>query len=189
MHVWGSGPTMMANYHLERPVMRNPLEIGTLGEPLTPARLRDPLRLSGLGDRMPRRLAAKASARTPILSSAMRIIAGEAQLRSYLRRALLEATPAGRALFATITDLVVRQLERYGDARAMPNGSPLAWLAVEVVAVDLAGVVFEPMLARTLGKKPFARDVVAWRTEANRRFIVAALREYVPSRRDPWPTR
>jgi L-alanine-DL-glutamate epimerase-like enolase superfamily enzyme len=44
MHVWGSGPTMMANYHvgftvsecfiLERPVMQNPLETETLIEPL-----------------------------------------------------------------------------------------------------------------------------------------------------------
>ncbi len=44
MHVWGSGPTMMANYHLgftqpncfilERPVMQNPLEQETLVEPL-----------------------------------------------------------------------------------------------------------------------------------------------------------
>jgi L-alanine-DL-glutamate epimerase-like enolase superfamily enzyme len=44
MHVWGGGPTMMANYHLgftapecfilERPVMANPLEIETLVEPL-----------------------------------------------------------------------------------------------------------------------------------------------------------
>ncbi|MHB1518041.1 MAG: mandelate racemase/muconate lactonizing enzyme family protein [Acidimicrobiales bacterium] len=44
MHVWGSGPTMMANYHLgftvpecfilERPVMANPLEDEMLVEPL-----------------------------------------------------------------------------------------------------------------------------------------------------------
>jgi L-alanine-DL-glutamate epimerase-like enolase superfamily enzyme len=44
MHVWGSGPTMMANYHLgftqpncfilERPVMQNPLEAETLVQPL-----------------------------------------------------------------------------------------------------------------------------------------------------------
>jgi L-alanine-DL-glutamate epimerase-like enolase superfamily enzyme len=44
MHVWGSGPTLMANYHLgftmpncfilERPVMDNPLDTETLVEPL-----------------------------------------------------------------------------------------------------------------------------------------------------------
>ncbi|MGH3563004.1 MAG: mandelate racemase/muconate lactonizing enzyme family protein, partial [Mycobacterium sp.] len=44
MHVWGSGPTMMANYHLgftvpecfilERPFMDNPLDTETLVEPL-----------------------------------------------------------------------------------------------------------------------------------------------------------
>jgi L-alanine-DL-glutamate epimerase-like enolase superfamily enzyme len=44
MHVWGSGPTMMANYHvgftqpncfiLEQPVMHNPLDTETLVEPL-----------------------------------------------------------------------------------------------------------------------------------------------------------
>ena len=111
------------------------------------------------------------------------LIAGDAQLRNYLRRALLEATPAGRALFARITNLVVRQLEQHGDPKTLPRGSQLAWLAVEVIAVNLAGVIFEPILARTLREKPFDPDVVAWRTEANRRFLVAALKEYVPSRR------
>jgi len=111
------------------------------------------------------------------------LIAGDAKLRNYLRRALLEATPAGRALFARIADLVVRQLEQHGDPKTLPSGSQLAWLAVEVIAVNLAGVIFEPILARTLREKPFDPEVVAWRTEANRRFIVAALKEYVPSRR------
>ncbi len=110
------------------------------------------------------------------------LIAGDAQLRSYLRRALLEATAAGRALFARIADLVVRQLEQHGDPKSLPSGSKLAWLAVEVVAVNLAGVIFEPILAQTLGEKPFSPEVAAWRTEANRRFIMAALKEYVPSK-------
>jgi TetR/AcrR family transcriptional regulator, regulator of cefoperazone and chloramphenicol sensitivity len=109
------------------------------------------------------------------------LIAGDAQLRSYLRRALLEATPAGQALFARIAGFVVRQLEQHGDPKTIPSGSQLAWLAAEIVAVNLAGVIFEPMLARTLGEKPFRPEVVAWRTEANRHFLVAALKEYVPS--------
>lgn len=108
------------------------------------------------------------------------LISGDAQLRSYLRRALLEATPAGQALFARIADLVVRQLEQRGDSKTLPSGSQLAWLAAQLVAVNLAGVIFEPLLARTLGEKPFDPDVVVWRTEANRRFIVAALNEYFP---------
>lgn len=117
------------------------------------------------------------------------LIAGDAQLRSYLRRALLEATPAGQALFARIAGFVVRQLEQHGDPKTIPSGSQLAWLAAEIVAVNLAGVIFEPMLARTLGGKPFRPEVVEWRTEANRHFLVAALKEYVPSnartKRDP----
>jgi AcrR family transcriptional regulator len=120
------------------------------------------------------------------------LIAGDAQLRGYLRRSLLEATPAGRALFAGIADLVVRQLEQHADPKALPIGSRRVWLAVEVVAVNLAGVIFEPMLARTLAEEPFERGVVAWRTEANRRFIMAALQQYVPSQAEsprPAPTR
>lgn len=45
-----------------------------------------------------------------------------------------------------------------------------------------AGVMFEPILPRTLDAQPFASDVVAWRTAANRHFIVAALQEYWPSK-------
>jgi TetR/AcrR family transcriptional regulator, regulator of cefoperazone and chloramphenicol sensitivity len=108
------------------------------------------------------------------------LIAGDAQLRSYLRRALLEATPAGQALFTRIIDLTVQQLEDHGDPEALPDGAHLVWLAVEVVAVNLAGVIFEPMLAKTLGKEPFDPDTVTWRTEANRRFVVAALKKYMP---------
>jgi hypothetical protein len=67
-----------------------------------------------------------------------------------LRRALLEATPAGRALFARIADLFVQRLERHADPKVLPSGSQLVWLAVEIVAVNLAGVIFEPMLARVL---------------------------------------
>ena len=110
------------------------------------------------------------------------LIAGDSQLRGYLRRALLEATPTGQALFARVVDLAVQQLREQSDADALPAGAQLTWLAVELVAVNLAGVIFEPILPRTLDAQPFAPDVVAWRTEANRRFIVAALREY-------WPTR
>ncbi len=117
------------------------------------------------------------------------LIAGDARLRSYLRRALLEATPSGQALFARIAGLVVEQLEQHGDPKTLPSGSHLAWLAAQLVAVNLAGVIFEPMLAGTLGEKPFGPEVVAWRTEANRHFLVAALKEYVPShartKRDP----
>lgn len=107
------------------------------------------------------------------------LIAGDAHLRRYLRRALLEATPAGHALFARIVGGVVQQLRRFGNPRMLPRGGQLAWLGAEIVAINLAGVIFEPMLAQTLGRNPFDPRVVAWRTEANRRFIVAALNEYV----------
>ena len=110
------------------------------------------------------------------------LIAGDAHLRRYLRRALLEATPTGKTLFAKIVKLVVGQLSRYGDQKILPRGSRLAWLAAEIVAINLAGVLFEPMLAQTLGEDPFDPRVVAWRTRANRRFIVGALKEYVPSK-------
>jgi len=112
-------------------------------------------------------------------------IAGDSQLRGYLRRALLEATPAGQALFGRIVDLAVDQLREQCDARALPKGARLSWLAVEVVAVNLAGVIFEPVLPRALATQPFAPPVVAWRTEANRRFVVAALKEYWPIRARP----
>ena len=78
----------------------------------------------------------------------------------------------------------MEQLEQHGDPKTLPSGSHLAWLAAQLVAVNLAGVIFEPMLAGTLGKKPFGPEVVAWRTEANRHFLVAALKEYVPSNRE-----
>jgi AcrR family transcriptional regulator len=108
------------------------------------------------------------------------LIAGDPTLRSYLRRALLEATPGGQTLFERIVSLTVERLKEQSNSEALPTGSRLRWLAVEIVAVNLAGVIFEPMLAGTLDEPPFVPAVVTWRTEANRQFIVAALKKYLP---------
>jgi len=108
------------------------------------------------------------------------LIAGDPTLRRYLRRALLEATPGGQRLFERIVNLNVERLKEQSNSKALPTGSRLRWLAVEIVAVNLAGMIFEPMLAGVLDGPPFAPAVVTWRTEANRQFIVAALKKYWP---------
>ncbi len=48
--------------------------------------------------------------------------AGDVHLRSYLRRALLQASSSGRGLLSRIVDLVVEQLERHGDPKGLPHG-------------------------------------------------------------------
>lgn len=100
------------------------------------------------------------------------VIGGDPDLRSYLRRSMLEATPAGRSVFRELIETSTAQLRRFGS---VSSRSEQRWLAVQILSVNLAGLLFEPFLAETLGGDPFSTAAVDARTTANRHFIETAL--------------
>lgn len=96
-------------------------------------------------------------------------------LRAYVRRAILEATPAGATVLAALVDLTIDNLRQHADPAKLPKGRDLRWLAVQIVTVNLAGTLLEPLLAPVVGREPFTPAEVRARTTANLEFLTAAL--------------
>ncbi|MHB1518039.1 MAG: TetR/AcrR family transcriptional regulator [Acidimicrobiales bacterium] len=103
-----------------------------------------------------------------------RVVGGDSDLRGYLRRSILEATPGGVAVFSHLVDLTIATLRRFGGPDYEPEGG-LAWLAIQIVTINLAGLLLEPVLVQLDKEDPFSKEQVARRTRANLDFISRAL--------------
>jgi AcrR family transcriptional regulator len=102
------------------------------------------------------------------------LIGSEPELRAYVRRSLLEATPSGAAIFDQLVDVTVKQVHKYLPEQTATD-QDLRWTAAQVVAINLAGLIFEPFLDKWTEQPPFSADDVARRTNANARFIQAGV--------------
>ena len=114
-----------------------------------------------------------------IADALSQIIGSDAILRSYVRRSFLEASPAGQVLFDQLVELTLTALRRNIDPGRLPTGRALQWLAVQVVTVNLAGTLLEPLLGQLLDDELFSPAEVKHRTADNLDFITAALGRYV----------
>lgn len=99
-------------------------------------------------------------------------------LRAYVRRAILEATPAGATILAALVDLTIDNLHQHANPSKLPKDRDLRWLAVQIVTVNLAGTLLEPLLAPVVGREPFTPAEVRARTTANLEFLTAALERF-----------
>lgn len=102
------------------------------------------------------------------------LIGAEPELRAYVRRSLLEATPSGAAIFDQLVDVTLKQLHKYLPEQKMTDRD-LRWTAAQIVAINLAGLIFEPFLDKWTEDPPFSADEVIRRTNANARFIQAGV--------------
>ncbi len=102
------------------------------------------------------------------------LIGSEPELRAYVRHSFLEATSSGTEIFDQLVDVTVKQIYKYRPKKTTAE-SELRWTATQVVAINLAGLIFEPFLDKWTDQPPFSNDQVARRTEANTRFIQAGL--------------
>ncbi|MGH8995188.1 MAG: hypothetical protein ACRDYB_04010, partial [Acidimicrobiales bacterium] len=105
-----------------------------------------------------------------------RAIGTDPDLRRYVRRAVLEASPSGQAIVGRLVDLTVANLRQYLP-RPLPSSRDLTWLAVQITTVNLAGTLLEPLLEPILGREPFSPTEVRRRTAANLAFLTAALHQ------------
>lgn len=102
-------------------------------------------------------------------------IAPSPQLRRYLRRSLLEDTPAGLTILDELLAAVRRGLDRLeerGDLRRSPDPT---WSPYEVLAVILGPVLLEPLIERSSGEQLYAPDAVQRRKQAHLDFLSHAL--------------
>lgn len=102
------------------------------------------------------------------------LIAAEPELRAYVRRSLLEATSSGAEIFDQLVDVTCKQIYKYRPEKTLTEPE-LRWTAAQVVAINLAGLMFEPFLDKWTEEPPFSTDEVTRRTDANTRFIHAGL--------------
>ena len=96
-------------------------------------------------------------------------------IRQYLRRCLLDETPAGTTIFdelvaATRRGLVL--LERAGGIRA---DSDPEWRPFQVLSVILGPLLMEPVMQRNIGEPAYAPEAVRRRTSANLDFLSRGL--------------
>lgn len=102
------------------------------------------------------------------------LIGGNSDLRGYLRHSILEATPGGVTIFGHLVDLTSTTLQQFAGQGDEPEGG-YHWLAIQIVTINLAGLLFEPLLAELGNTDPFSEEEVAVRTKANLEFISRAL--------------
>jgi hypothetical protein len=102
------------------------------------------------------------------------LIGGEPDLRGYVRCSFLEGTTSGAAIFDQLVEVTVKQIYSHLPEHTMTDYD-LRWTATQVVAINLAGLIFEPFLEKENEQSPFSNEAIARRTMANARFIQAGL--------------
>ena len=109
-------------------------------------------------------------------------------IRQYLRRCLLDETPAGTTIFDEMVAATQRGLlllERAGGIRA---DSDPEWRPFQVLAVVLGPLLLEPVMQRHIGEPAYAPDVVRRRTAANLDVLSRGLfSEAADARAEPTP--
>jgi len=114
------------------------------------------------------------------LSSAMadalaQIIGADANIRGYLRRCLLEVTPASVAVFDRLVEATRRGLDRLDVTGGLRRDTDERWRPFQVLFVVLGPLLLEPVLQRHFVTPIFDAEEVRGRTAANLDFISRGL--------------
>jgi len=96
-------------------------------------------------------------------------------IRRYLRRCLLDETPAGAAIFDEVVAATRRGLELLERAGGIRADSDPEWRPFQVLSVILGPLLMEPVIQRHIGEPAYAPDVVRRRTAANLDFVSRGL--------------
>ncbi|MGH3523007.1 MAG: TetR/AcrR family transcriptional regulator [Mycobacterium sp.] len=103
------------------------------------------------------------------------LIGSDTSLRAYLRRAIVDATLAGSRFLQHLIDLTVASLRGLRSSESSLSSQEIRWQAVQIISINLAATLLEPIL-RDLGPEdPFTPREVQKRTAANVGFIARAL--------------
>lgn len=103
------------------------------------------------------------------------LIGSDASLRAYLRRAIADASPAGSRFLKHLIDLTVPLLRNIGSPERTLSSAEIRWQAVQIISINLAATLLEPILQSIDRNDPFTPRQVKKRTAANVGFIARAL--------------
>jgi AcrR family transcriptional regulator len=83
--------------------------------------------------------------------------------RQYFRRALLEESDWGAALFQRFYELVKQWVEKTDARGAIAEDVDRQWLPYLIMFLELGGVLLDPHMRRIIGRSSFSRDL--WRSQ------------------------
>jgi AcrR family transcriptional regulator len=95
------------------------------------------------------------------------VIGASAAVRQYIRRSLLEGTPASQTIFdelLALTDASLGQLQRAGGLR---ESSDPQWRPYQLLFVILGTLLLEPAIQRHFERSVYEADLLRERTAAN----------------------
>jgi AcrR family transcriptional regulator len=96
-------------------------------------------------------------------------------IRQYLRRCLLDETPAGTTIFDEMVAATRRGLELLERRGGIRSDADPEWRPFQVLSVVLGPLLMEPVMQRNIGEPAYAPDVVRRRTSANLDFLSRGL--------------
>ena len=96
-------------------------------------------------------------------------------IRQYLRRCLLDETPAGTTIFDEMVVATRRGLELLESRGGLRSDADPEWRPFQVLSVVLGPLLMEPVMQRNIGEPAYAPDVVRRRTSANLDFLSRGL--------------
>lgn len=104
-----------------------------------------------------------------------RMFGSDPELRSYLRRVLLEEADASTAFFARLLDGARRELERLAEAGMLREDVDPTWAPCQLLFVAVGPMLLESVLRPNMDIPLFEPKVLAQRAEANQRFVAHGL--------------
>jgi AcrR family transcriptional regulator len=109
-------------------------------------------------------------------------------IRQYLRRCLLDETPAGTTIFDEMVVATRRGLELLERRGGIRSDADPEWRPFQVLSVVLGPLLMEPVMQRNIGEPAYAPDVVRRRTSANLDFLSRGLfTRAADTRAEPMP--
>ncbi|MGD0372354.1 MAG: TetR/AcrR family transcriptional regulator [Candidatus Dormibacteria bacterium] len=125
-------------------------------------------------DALPKTLPADLLARA--MSDAIsEVIGGGAEVRSYLRRCLLDETPAGTTILDQLVASVERGLGLLEQAGGLRPDSDPEWRTFQVLSVIIGPLLMEPVIQRHMSEPVYSPDAVRRRTASNLDFVARGI--------------
>ncbi len=110
-----------------------------------------------------------------------RMFGADPVLRGYLRRVLLEESPASAALFARLLDGARAELDRLSTSEGGRAGGEPDWAPFQMLCLILGPLLLEPVMQPNLDRPMFDPEVLARRSAANQRLLRHGLFGPAPS--------
>ncbi|PZG19129.1 TetR family transcriptional regulator [Micromonospora craterilacus] len=116
-----------------------------------------------------------------------RMFGADPVLRGYLRRVLLEDSPASAALFARLLAGARAELDRLTAAEGGRSGGETEWAPFQMLCLILGPLLLEPVMQPNVDRPMFDPEVLAGRSAANQRLLRHGLFGQPPSIADSQP--